>query len=1243
MFCGKCGTENPDDTKYCLKCGADLKKMRTPPPRGIKSIGEKPTAGDKVSTTDFRHSIGEMKTILSDEDISLLFDKSTLISDRYEIKALLGKGGMGVVYQVYDRLLGEEAALKMMLPSLIRTEKAIERFINEAKISLKLSHENIVRIRDIGEFKGIRYISMEYLVGSTLRELLAEKKKSGEVFSLSEALRIIFQICDSLAYAHKYTVHRDIKPENIMIMPDGKVKIMDFGIAKLMSRAQFTTTSVSMGTAYYMAPEQSTAPIKVDHRADIYSVGVILHEMLTSNIPMGSFQFPSKINPNLPEEIDDIIEIALRPLPEERYQKIEELKKDLDDMVNLVPDLQKELKEKPKAVKERVIRRPRKAADLETDRIICPNCQTINSREKYYCVNCGGNLKGKCPQCKSNIDVDLTYCGKCGVNIAKYRENLISGYVKSAKEHIAKQNFDLVNKEIEKIERVDRKHPAIAQIHNLIKKEKDKLTQIEKLISSAEDLLQQKSYDRAFEQAAKVLELDKNNPEALQIVEKISAILNQIEKIKKEAENNLKSRRYIEALKLYEQLKELKPKDKTVENRIDDIKLKIAEEKAKALRRKLIAAMVIIVIASGIIAVRLLKIAHNRYLDVIEEAYNMAVSLQQDGKYIQAEGRFKQFLAQYPDSKYVTDVNLRLDNIKEKVAVLKTEENKLIQEADILFNKRQFSIPADNNAVKKYKQVLNINPGNQHAKDRLELISNFYLEKAKEAYNNKRYLSPPDDNVLKYINNILSFDSNNKLALNMKKKIGAHYQKQADNSRNAKDFKAAKRYYQLLRVIYPDDLSIEQKINQCNVEIEQQEFTLAQSNDTISSWQEFIENYPNSWHTPYARNRLKELKEEADFNLTKRIDSLASWQEFFAKYRGSTYADYAWRRIIDLSPWIMFQHDLHHTGRSLYNGPEIQHLKWTFLTGGAVYSSPAVGADGTIYIGSYDGKLYAINPDGSQKWAFATGERIGTCATIGADSTIYIGSSNGKLYTIDPNGSKKWSFGTGNAIWSSPAIGADGTIYMGSSDGRLYAVKPDGSTKWKFSTRGSIESSPAIGSNDTLYVGSSDGRLYAVNPYGSEKWGFSTGGSIGSSPAIGVDGTIYLGSSDGRLYAINPYGSEKWEFSTGGRIVSSPAIGTDGTIYVGSSDGKLYAINPDGSSKWEFSTGSSIASSPAIGADGTIYVGSYDGKLYALNSDGSRKWVFTTGGRIGSSPAIGADLTIYVGSLDGKLYAIGEK
>jgi outer membrane protein assembly factor BamB len=343
------------------------------------------------------------------------------------------------------------------------------------------------------------------------------------------------------------------------------------------------------------------------------------------------------------------------------------------------------------------------------------------------------------------------------------------------------------------------------------------------------------------------------------------------------------------------------------------------------------------------------------------------------------------------------------------------------------------------------------------------------------------------------------------------------------------------------------------------------------------------------------------------------------------------------------SPWPMFRHNITHTALSPYDtSSNPGEFLWSFNTGAYIYSPPTIGSDGTIYVGSYDNKLYAINPDGTEKWSFITGDGIGSSPTIGADGTIYIGSYDDTLYAIYPNGTEKWNFKTNYDIRSSPAISSDGTIYIGSQDNNIYAIHPNGTEKWVFITNDSVYSSPAIGSDGTIYIGSLNNNLYAINPDGTKKWNYSTGDGVWSSPALGSDDTIYVGSYDDKLYAINSNGTKKWSFKTNNDIFSSPAIGLDGVIYVGSNDGNLYAINLDGSEKWNFTMSPWVISSPAIGYDGTIYVGSGDNNLYAINSDGSEKWRYTTGNAIISSPAIGFDGTVYIGSRDYKLHAVGK-
>jgi outer membrane protein assembly factor BamB len=236
---------------------------------------------------------------------------------------------------------------------------------------------------------------------------------------------------------------------------------------------------------------------------------------------------------------------------------------------------------------------------------------------------------------------------------------------------------------------------------------------------------------------------------------------------------------------------------------------------------------------------------------------------------------------------------------------------------------------------------------------------------------------------------------------------------------------------------------------------------------------------------------------------------------------------------------------------------------------------------------------------------------------IGTDGVIYV--SGDHFWAINPNGKLKWTLNYGDGS-SSPAIGADGTIYIVDVPGGalyLYALRSDGSQKWGTfalmpnSTDTVLSMAPAVAADGTVYVGSSDYNLYAFRSLGALKWKLLlTNGKKGedygscSSPAIGADGTIYVGSGDGSLYAVKPDGSQKWRFTTGGPIISSPAVSGDGTIYFGSRDKNFYAIKPDGTLRWKFTTGAiqEIDSSPAIGADGTVYFTSQDGNLYAVGS-----------------------------------------
>ena len=240
-----------------------------------------------------------------------------------EILELLGRGGMGVVYKARQRELDRLVALKI-LPSASDPAFA-ERFTREARALARLSHPNIVAVYDYGQTNGLAYFMMEYVDGLNLRQLQAAARMTPQ-----EALAIVPQICEALQVAHDQgIVHRDIKPENLLIDRKGRVKIADFGIAKIVGAEGLDLTLTGagemVGTPAYMAPEQIEHPADVDHRADIYSLGVVFYQMLTGELPLGKFAPPSR-KVKIDVRLDDVVLRALEKEPELRYQQASEVR-----------------------------------------------------------------------------------------------------------------------------------------------------------------------------------------------------------------------------------------------------------------------------------------------------------------------------------------------------------------------------------------------------------------------------------------------------------------------------------------------------------------------------------------------------------------------------------------------------------------------------------------------------------------------------------------------------------------------------------------------------------------------------------------------------------------------------------------------------------------------------------------------------------------------------------------------------
>lgn len=255
-----------------------------------------------------------------------------------EIIQLLGQGGMGVVYKARQPQLDRFVALKLLPDEAGRDPAFAERFSREAKALARLNHPNIVGVYDFGQAGGHYYLTMEFVDGMTLRQLEQTKKLSPE-----EALTIAPRICDALQYAHdEGVVHRDIKPGNILVDKKGRVKIADFGLAKMLGQEtkdfSLTGEHAIMGTPHYMAPEQMTQSKTVDHRADIYSLGVVVYEMLTGELPVGRFAVPSK-KVHIDVRLDEVVLKALESDPEMRFQRVSDVKSELDSITGQIDSL----------------------------------------------------------------------------------------------------------------------------------------------------------------------------------------------------------------------------------------------------------------------------------------------------------------------------------------------------------------------------------------------------------------------------------------------------------------------------------------------------------------------------------------------------------------------------------------------------------------------------------------------------------------------------------------------------------------------------------------------------------------------------------------------------------------------------------------------------------------------------------------------------------------------------------------
>jgi|GEM_PF-4806241 len=318
------------------------------------------------------------------------------------------------------------------------------------------------------------------------------------------------------------------------------------------------------------------------------------------------------------------------------------------------------------------------------------------------------------------------------------------------------------------------------------------------------------------------------------------------------------------------------------------------------------------------------------------------------------------------------------------------------------------------------------------------------------------------------------------------------------------------------------------------------------------------------------------------------------------------------------------------------------------ITNGRIYSAPSQ-LNNSLFISSFYDKVYEFDSTGISDWTFLTGGDILSTIAVGDENNIFVSSTDTRLYSFKNSGIPNWDKAMGGVIASSPAVSTKyNKIYVGLNSGRLFSISYKGDVDWSYQAQGPILASPVIGYDDTIYFGCEDKNVYAIDKNGNFLWKFAAGDVILSSPAVGSDSSVIVNVNDGYLYKISK-GELVWKYLfsehvSHSSISASPVIDHLGNIYIGSLNGCFYSISKDGGLNWKYETNSEIHSTASISPDGkVIYFGNDWGQIYALTTAGEFKWKLQTN----QPPVVAPTLVtvnniVYAGTVDGKVYIIKD-